>query len=47
MVAKVVIGQGFVPVFHFSAVTFSPAVIHTYIHLRVALIKIKGNAGDL
>ena len=47
MLAEVVIGQIFLPVFHFSAVTFSPAVIHTYIHLHVDLIKTKAKAGDL
>ena len=36
----------FLPEFHFSAVTFSPAVIHTYIHPHVAVIKTKVNAGD-
>jgi hypothetical protein len=40
---------GFSIVFPFSAVTFSPAVIYTYtsIRLHIALIKTKGNAGDL
>jgi len=44
---QMVIGQGFLLVSPFSAVTFSPAVIYTYIRLHVALIKTKGNGGDL
>lgn len=44
---RVVIGQGLLLVFDFSAHNFSPATIHTYIHLRVALIKTKSNAEDL